>query len=116
MLINALLMSSGGQGENTEQFQFWVKEQSVLVDILNDQHKEPTLSSLHILHLTVSLLYQLSKQPFYFVDLENNGMAELDSLLMNLIPKYCVPKDWASVVKPSKLTEYDWPMATASGM
>lgn len=115
VLVNALLMSSGGQGDNLQQFEFWVKKQDVLVNILKDDTTEPTLSSLHILHLTVSFLYQLSKQAFYFVDLEKNGLAEFDSLLMSLIPKYCIPTDWASVVKSTEMKEIDWPSTTVSG-
>lgn len=98
-----------------KQFELWVKKQDVLVNILKDEDMEATLSSLHILHFTVSLLYQLSKQPFYFVDLEKNGLAELDYLLMNLIPKYCLPRDWASVVIPSKTEEYEWHLQTVPG-
>lgn len=114
-LVCVLLARSEGQGIESYGFLRWIKAQDVLVSILTDENAQTTLSSLYILQLTVSLLYQLSNCSDYFVSMEEHGLDKLDSLLMSLIPKYCLPKDWSSIVVPSTPEEITWDKRNVPG-
>jgi hypothetical protein len=107
-LMNALLVSVGSQSEYEYSFRSWIKDQAILVYILKDEKTKTTLSALYMLQLTTSLLYQLSCQQDYFDEMESIGLEKLDSLMMNLIPKYCLPRDWASVLEPVGIEEINW--------
>lgn len=90
------------------KFEEWVKNQAILLHILQDENKQTTLSALYILLLTTSLVFQLSCQSDYFVGLENRGLDAVDSATMNLITKYCLSRNWASVVVPTNEQEEKW--------
>lgn len=99
-LVNTVLVSIGSQVADQYAFISWIKKQQAIVHILKDENTKTTLSALYILHLTTSILYQLSCQTHYFDDVENNGMKELDALMVKLIPKYCLSRDWATAIQP----------------
>lgn len=99
-LVNTVLVSIGSQVADQYAFISWIKRQQAIVHILKDENTKTTLSALYILHLTTSILYQLSCQTHYFDDVENNGMKELDALMVKLIPKYCLSRDWATAIQP----------------
>lgn len=90
------------------KFEEWVKKQGILLHILKDQNKQTTLSALYILQLTTSLVFQLSCQRDYFVGLEERGLGAIDASMMNLITKYCLSRNWASVVVPTNKEEEKW--------
>ncbi|GAN03566.1 hypothetical protein MAM1_0043c03021 [Mucor ambiguus] len=90
------------------KFEEWVKKQGILLHILKDQNKHTTLSTLYILQLTTSLVFQLSCQRDYFVSLEERGLDAIDHAMMNLITKYCLSRNWASVVVPTNEEEEKW--------
>lgn len=113
--MNELLVRSQGNIIETNYFINWARKQSVLVSILKDENAEATLSSLYILQLTVSLFYQLSNHPFYFATLQSNDLEIIDSLLMRLIPRYCVPENRPSVIVPSTPEEHTWAKQRVSG-
>lgn len=104
-LVNTVLVSIGSQVADQYPFISWVKRQEAIVHILKDENTRTTLSALYILNLTTSILYQLSCQTHYFDDVENNGMKELDSLMVKLIPKYCLSRNWATAIQPVGLEE-----------
>jgi hypothetical protein len=106
--MDALLVSIGSELADQYGFKAWVKNQEVLLNILKDENTKTTLSVLYMLQLTTSILYQLSCQTHYFDDMENSRLKELDSLMMNLIPKYCLSRNWASIVEPVGLEEIAW--------
>lgn len=90
------------------KFEEWVTKQGILLHILKDQNKQTTLSALYILQLTTSLVFQLSCQRDYFMNLEARGLGAIDAAMMNLITKYCLSRNWASVVVPTNEEEEKW--------
>lgn len=109
-LVNVMLKDNMSHFMTYDMLKFeeWVKNQDILLHILNDQNKQTTLSALYILQLTTSLVFQLSCQRDYFVGLENRGLDAVDSATMNLINKYCMSRNWASVVVPTNEEEEKW--------
>jgi hypothetical protein len=114
-LVNVLLISTTGEVQYTPKFEKWASIQEALVYILKDQNVEITLSSLYLLQLVTGFLFQLSNNPYYFVDLEKRGLDQLDNLMMGLITKYCVPRDWTSMVVPTNAEETKWSKQSVPG-
>lgn len=107
-LADALLTSISSEDTSIVVFESWLTKQSVVVQILEDKLTERRLSSLYILRLATTLLRQLGDQPFYFADLEKRGLDMIDSLMMSLIPKYCVSRNMAASVLPTCMDEERW--------
>lgn len=109
-LVNVMLKDTMNHSRAYDMLDFkeWAKKQGILLHILKDQNKQTTLSALYILQLTTSLVFHLSCQRDYFVGLEESGLAAIDSAMMNLITKYCLSRNWASVVVPTNQDEEKW--------
>lgn len=108
-LVNVMLKSlSQVQGDEMRRFENWIVKQDIILYILQDDEKETTLSSLYVLQLITSLIYQLSRRKDYFLDLDKRDLSIIDSTMMNLIPKFCFLRDWATNVKPTNKQEIKW--------
>jgi hypothetical protein len=115
-LVITLLTSIPKEEMEMGQLETWTKKQDVIVYILKGELNEKTLSSLYVLQLTTSLIYQLSCQPYYFEELDTKGLNQLDSLMISLIPKYCVSKYLATTVVPTGFDEDGWAKQSVVGM
>lgn len=96
------------QGDEMRRFENWIVKQDIILYTLQEDDKETTLSSLYVLQLITSLIYQLSHRKNYFLDLDKRDLSTIDSTMMNLIPKFCFLQDWANNVKPTNKEEIQW--------
>ncbi|OBZ90190.1 hypothetical protein A0J61_01778, partial [Choanephora cucurbitarum] len=105
-LVNSILKTViEYQDIELEQIKLWIAHQSMILSILRDTEKRMTLSSLYLLQMATSLIYQLSTQPGYFKDLDRKGLKPLDDAMVTLIPNFCISQDVFSKVIPSNADE-----------
>ncbi|KAI8968275.1 nucleoporin Nup186/Nup192/Nup205 [Mycotypha africana] len=108
-LINVMLKSLNNiQIYDTTQFEQWIAKQDAILEILKDQYKQTTLSSLYTLQLASLMVYQLSCRHDYFLGLENRGLDMIDSAMKSLISKYAFSGVWISAVVLIDKEEETW--------